>query len=291
METHEGNNMAGPQRQVPSFFKEESLSQGNGTPETSAAPAPGGSGNIPPESSAGDSWDSQSKNPYQLEQSSGKNAPSARLDIDPFAQSTGSNLLQKIKERLFPEIEGVNPARQKAMVILVPVLAIVMIFVFRQVLSKAPQETEGSTNDDAPVVSTVHSDNEIDWKVPEPIPVMMRDPIKISPHNTYDNNGQVDMSNEMGAGIMSVRGILYSDYKPSAVIGNKIVHLNETINGAKIVKIDKDYVVFEKDGKTWMKKVAELNEDQEQEGTEQQEQEQTEQNQEINERQGFEEDL
>ena len=290
METHDGNNQPEPQRQVPSFFKEGSISQGNGTPETPAEPVPEGTGNIPQKPSTGGVWDRQPRNPYQLEQPSQEKASLEQFDVDPFAKNSGSNFLQRIKERLFPEIEGVNPARQKAMVILVPVLAIVMIFMFRLVLRKAPQETEGATNDDAPVAANVRSDSEIDWKIPEPMPVVMRDPIKLSDQGT-SNNGQAGMSNGMGTGTMSVRGILYSDDKPSAVIGNTIVHLNEKINGATIIKIDRDYVVFEKDGKTWTKKVAELNLEQELEGMEQEDQEQTEQEQGTNDTQGIEEDL
>jgi hypothetical protein len=58
--------------------------------------------------------------------------------------------------------------------------------------------------------------------------------------------------------MLSVRGILYSQDKPSAIIGNKIVHLNDKIDNATVVQIDRDFVVFEKDGKRWTKKVAEL---------------------------------
>ncbi len=290
MESHDGNNKAGPQKHVPSFFKDGSVSQGNGTPEPSAAPAPEGIGNIPPKPSTGGLWNRQPQNPCQLEQSPEKNNPAKQLDIDPFAKSVGLSFLQRIKDRLFPEEPGVSNTRQKAMVILIPILAIVMIFVLRQVLSKAPQETEGSVNDDALVVTNVNSDNEIDWQIPEPMPAAMRDPIKLGDQGTLDY-GQLDMSNGIGTGILSVRGILYSDDKPSAVIGNQIVHLNEKINEAIIVKIDKDFVVFERDGKRWTKKVAEIDLEQEQEGTEQEEQEQTEQEQGTNDIQGSEEDL
>lgn len=282
MESQNTNNETGPQRQVPSFFKDGDGSQGNGTPETSAAHAPGSSGNISPKPSTEGVWDRQPKNPYQLAQPSQEKASLEQFDVDPFAKSTGSSFWQQIKDRLFPEVEGVSPTRQKAMVILVPALAIVMIFVLRQVLSKAPQDTEGAMNDDAPVVTASHSDNEIDWEIPEPMPVVMRDPIKLGAQSTMDN-GRIGMSDELGTGILSVRGILYSDDKPSAVIGNQIVHLNEKINDATIIKIDKDFVVFEKDGKTWIKKVAEIETEQEQEETEQ-EQEEAEQEQSMDDR-------
>jgi hypothetical protein len=265
METHGGNNQSGPQRQVPSFFKDGSVTAGNGTPETSAAPAPVSSGNMSAKSSTPGLSNRLPRNPYQLEPLSREKASPENLDIDPFEKSPGSSLWKRIKDKLLPETEGVSNTKQKVMVVLIPILFIVMIFMFRQVLSKAPQETQGAPDDDTPLVGLKTSEDEIDWKIPQPMPVRMRDPIKLAAQSTPDNNEQSGTSNGPGTEMFGVRGILYSDDKPSAVIGNKIVHLNETIDGIKIVKIDKDYVVFEKDGKSWTKKVAELNLEQQQE--------------------------
>jgi hypothetical protein len=267
METHDGNNQTGPQRQVPSFFKDDSVTAGNGIPETSSAHAPSSSKPMPVKSSTPGLSDRLSRNPYQLEQLSRGKALPDKLDIDPFEKSSGSNLWKRIKDKLLPETEGVRNTRQKVMVVLIPILFIVMIFMFRQVLSKAPRETQGALNDDTPLVSPKASDNDIDWKIPEPMPVKMRDPVQLAAQNTPDDNGQPGTLNDPGMEPFSLRGILYSDDMPSAVIGNKIVHLNETFNGIKIVEIDKDCVVFEKDGKRWTKKVAELNMDENQEQT------------------------
>jgi hypothetical protein len=291
MESHDGNNKAGQQRQVPSFFKEGSLSQGNGIPENSAVPAQNGKDDILSKPSTKGLLNQQSQNPYRLEQSSDEDVSAEQLDIDPFSKSIGPSIWQKIKDRLLPEKEGVSPTRQKAMVIMVPILFVVMIFVLRQVLSKAPQETEGAMNDDAPLVANADSNNEIDWQIPEPMPVVMRDPIKLSSQSNFNNNGQIGISDGMGTAIFSVRGILYSDDKPSAVIGNRIVHLNEKINEATIVKIDKDYVVFERDGKRWTKKVAEIDLELKQGENEQEVWEQTEQEKETNDMQDLEENL
>ena len=48
-----------------------------------------------------------------------------------------------------------------------------------------------------------------------------------------------------------VTGILFSNDKSSAIIGYRIVHEGETIHDVKVVKIHKDKVEFEKDGKRW----------------------------------------
>ena len=56
-------------------------------------------------------------------------------------------------------------------------------------------------------------------------------------------------------GLISVRGIVYSEDNPSAVVSNEIVHEGDEIAGATVVKIHKDRVEFEMNGKTWTQKV------------------------------------
>jgi hypothetical protein len=234
MDTHGQENKAGPQNDSSSVFRGGSISQGD-------KPAGGLMNN------------SRESNPYRLGQSS--RAENTKEPFETGPSLMGGGLWQQIKGKLFREGSGVNNTRQKVMVILIPILFIIMIFMFRQVLSKAPQETEGSTNDDSSVTMAVSSDGEIDWRIPEPIPMQIRDPIKPGVRAVVPNAWQTDSNNIQ---MLSVRGILYSQDKPSAVIGNKIVHLNDKIDNATIVQIDRDFVVFEKDGKRWTKKVAEL---------------------------------
>ncbi len=243
MDTHGQENKAGPQNGSSSVFKGGPFSQGERQDNDPTA-------------------NRKDSNPYRLGQSSRGENTKEQFETGP--SMTGSGLWQQIKGKLFREEPGVNNTKQKIMIILIPVLFIIMIFMFRQVLSKAPRETKGSTNDDSPVAKTVGSDSEIDWRIPEPIPMKMRDPIKPGVVTVIPNTEQTDSNN---TGMLSVRGILYSQDKPSAVIGDKIVHLNDKIDNATIVQIDRDFVVFEKDGKRWMKKVAELQ--MEQEGMEQ----------------------
>ena len=55
-----------------------------------------------------------------------------------------------------------------------------------------------------------------------------------------------------------VRGILYSETKASAVLGDKrrIVYEEDTIQGVTIVKIHKDKVEFVKNGQRWTQRVG-----------------------------------
>jgi type II secretory pathway component PulC len=60
-------------------------------------------------------------------------------------------------------------------------------------------------------------------------------------------------TNELAKLIVS--GILCSEDKSSAIIGNRIVHEGDQIQGANIIKINKEGVEFEMNGKKWTQKV------------------------------------
>ena len=87
---------------------------------------------------------------------------------------------------------------------------------------------------------------EIDWQIPEPYPATLRDPMQ------FGSTGSVHPENN---GKIIVKGILYTEAKPAAIIDNEIVYQGDQILGANVLKINKDSVEFEKDGKTWMQKV------------------------------------
>jgi hypothetical protein len=177
-----------------------------------------------------------------------------------FSETTGRDLWQQIKDKLFAPKPGVSPTRQKAMVIMIPILAIIMIFALRQVLSKAPSQTEGAGTDDAPLVSKTDTGNEIDWKIPEPITVITRDPIKLPNENDTQNPEQGEQNetiSQFDTETIMVRDIVFSRDKPSAVIGSKIVYAGDVINDITIVRIDRDSVEFEKNGERWKQNVRE----------------------------------
>ena len=292
-------NKAGLQKKVSSVFKGVPVPQNNGAQQPSGTPAPDHTPDVPPKPVSADRQISQSsliKKLNQSEDSSGKAEQNQTANVfpkptstnrmpqsplinklpqpkeslkqaapqpesSPFIEETSDGLWQQIKDKLFTPKPGVSPTKQKAMVIMVPVLAIIMIFVFRQVLSKTPRQTEGAGTDDAPLVANANSGNEIDWKIPEPIAVITRDPIKL-PEQTDTQNGeengeQNETANMLKQGVIIIRDIVYSKDKPSAVIGSKIVYVGDKINDITIVKIDRDSIEFEKDGERWEQNVRE----------------------------------
>ncbi len=286
-------NKAGLQKKVSSVFKGVPVPQNNGAQQPSGTPAPDHTPDVSPKPVSADRQISQSslvKKLNQSEDSSDKAEQNQTANIfpkptstnrmpqsppinklpqpkeslkqaapqpegGPLLEATSQGLWQQIKDKLFTPKPGVSPTKQKAVVIMVPVLAIIMIFAFRQVLSKAPRQTEGAGTDDPPVVANADSGHEIDWKIPEPIAVIMRDPIKLPDESNTQNGEQNETTGKVTTGTIIVRDIVYSHDKPSAVIGSKIVYVGDKINDVTIIKIDRDSIEFEKDGDRWEQNV------------------------------------
>ncbi len=161
----------------------------------------------------------------------------------PAAKVAGQRPWARITGKLLTPKAGVSAGRQKAMVILVPVLFIVMIFVFTRVFS-TPSRVAAQPAGTGPT-GAVAGSKDIDWQIPELYPTGLRDPMQIGSTGTV----QVKTSE------LVVKGIVYSEDNPSAVVGNEIVHEGEEVMGARVVKINSDSVVFEMDGMEWTQKV------------------------------------
>jgi type II secretory pathway component PulC len=54
---------------------------------------------------------------------------------------------------------------------------------------------------------------------------------------------------------LMIQGIIYNTESPYALIRGKVVHEGETISGYTVVKIHKDRVEFEKNGKIFTKQL------------------------------------
>ncbi len=291
-------NKAGLHKNVSSVFKGVPVPQNNSSQQPSGTPTPDPAHGVPPKpatadhqvsqnslvnklNQSGDSLDEaaqkQTANVFpkptstnrmpqsppitklpQPEESLKRAAKATQPKSSPFIEETSDGLWQQIKDKLFTPKPGSSPTKQKAMVIMVPVLAIIMIFVFRQVLSKAPRKTKATGIDDTPVVvANADSSHEIDWKIPEPIAVTMREPIKLPDESNTQNPEQNETTSKVTTETIIVRDIVYSKDKASALIGSKIVYVGDIINGATIVKINRDSIEFEKNGDRWEQNVRE----------------------------------
>jgi hypothetical protein len=152
---------------------------------------------------------------------------------------------QMIQDKLFSHQPGVSPARQKATVILVPVLFLGMLLAFYKVLGGGPGNTT-APKVIKPSNAIAASAGIIEWQIPEVYPTTLRDPMQFV---------KVITDTQTDTDEIEIKGILYSEEDPSAIIGTEIIHEGGTVSGATVVKINKDSVEFERDGKRWTQKV------------------------------------
>jgi len=152
-------------------------------------------------------------------------------------------IAKQISDKLLAPKPGVNPAKQKAMMILIPVLAVILIFVFMEVL-KTPSRRSNNTVKKNTAVNLLDDSAQIDWGKPEIYPATLRNPMKT-----------VTSGTEQQTRGLILKGILYSRENPSALISGQIVRKGDKISGVTIVKINRDSVELEKDGKKWTQTV------------------------------------
>lgn len=183
-----------------------------------------------------------------------------KADIDknvskkrPTVKISSQSFWQQIKNKLFKPKPGVRTAKQKAMVVMMPLLFIALIFMlFRGgVFGTSAGHTEASTEDTASGVVTAGANTKIDWEIPAPYPTTLRDPMRLVPVEIP----QTEQTETEKTIELIVKSILYSEDNPSAVIGGRIVHEGEKIRDVSIIKISKDSVEFEMNGKRWTQKV------------------------------------
>lgn len=155
-------------------------------------------------------------------------------------------LWDNFRAKVFTPAEGVSQSKHMVMVTLVPVLFVAVIFIFGRLLIK-PSGGGGSPKAAGATTVAASVKNEIEWKVPEPYPTNLRDPMTRVPIGSTASAGMT--------GNLQVRGIVYSSDNPTAVVGTQIVSEGDTVFGAKVLNINKDSIEFEKDGERWTQKV------------------------------------
>jgi len=154
---------------------------------------------------------------------------------------------QQIQGKLFLPKPGISSARQKTMAILIPVLFIVLIFVLVQVFGPSGRKIKAITKNNTTNIVGAGANSKIDWQIPALYPTTLRDPMQLGSTATI----------QAEPGKLIVRSIVYSENrsKSSVSIGNQIVHEGETVLGATVVKINKNSVEFEMNGKKWTQQV------------------------------------
>ena len=150
----------------------------------------------------------------------------------------------QIKARLLDSKLGGDSRRQKIMILVMPVLFVVLVVVLTQVL-RTPAKPAPKPK--SPSLGTVVAFNgKIDWEIPPPYPENLRDPMVF---------GAVVTQTQEDTSGPAVKGIVYSEDNPCAVVGDRIVSAGDVVQGATVVKINRDSVEFAIGDKNWTQKV------------------------------------
>ena len=172
---------------------------------------------------------------------------------DPAVEAATATLGERMRNKLLARRTRVRKSGRKALVVSVPVLAIIAVFTCKHGCHTAPQETEASAKSPPPLVAVQDRANEIDWKIPEPLPVLTEYLMESPEEDVVQEQEQNEQTDEPGT--IDLRAILFSVHKPSAVVAGRIVCVGDEIDGVTIANISRDSVEFEKNGETWMQKV------------------------------------
>jgi hypothetical protein len=236
---------AGLHKEVSAIFNGVSLPKNDGAQRPSAVPAP-----VPPTQKlpVPSHMTPTKPKPEQLPlQSPPKAAPAKQPKADTAIKAAGQvpwqRTLEQIKNKLFATKPGVSTTKQRMMVILAPVLFVVLIFVFIRAFSTPSRKITGPGTS-GPVKAAAGPDSKVDWQVPNPYPTTLRDPMQFS-----------SVTSQTATGGLIVKGIVYSEDNPSAVIGGQIVHQGDKILDVAITKINENSVEFEANSKKWMQNV------------------------------------
>jgi hypothetical protein len=155
------------------------------------------------------------------------------------------------KQQFFGNSQKSLDARQKKTVVLGIILAVVFAAVLLFALGSGPSRVKAASkkinSENTQMAGGKITDNTENWTLPEPYSTSLRNPTKIEV-NTSAVNTQSENT-------LRVQGIVYSSKKPSAIIANQVVFEGDSIEGARIIKIERDSVEFEKDGKRWQRQV------------------------------------
>lgn len=154
-----------------------------------------------------------------------------------------NKIVQDIKSKLLAPKEGISPTRQKVTIVVVPILFVVLIVMFIRAFG-TPSGTVAKPLPSGPTKPAADdSDSEVVWQAPQPYPTTLRDPMQFGSATT-----------EAGGGL-AIKGIVFSKDKPTAIIGNNIVHEGDKILDVTVIKINEDSVEFEANNKRWMQQV------------------------------------
>jgi hypothetical protein len=161
----------------------------------------------------------------------------------------------QLKKMLFGANRGSLDARQKKMAGLVGILSVVfgavMFISFGGVSGSKASAAQNTDTDTTPVAASARV-NPADWEIPQSLPENLRNatiPVAPKVDPTQTQSEQINTEERI------VKGIVFSQTNPSAIINNEIYVVGQRVNGALITNITKTAVEFEVNGNRWSQQV------------------------------------
>jgi len=185
-------------------------------------------------------------------------AVNRKIELPNMPARDGKSIFQRmasgVSERYFKGLDPADLRRQLMAACLIPVLAIGLILLLMKNMA-----TPGSTASPAAVtaLSTTQniaaSSSQVQWQRPDALPESLPDPMGNSTRRRVVGQGElVDAE-----GQVKVKGLLYSEDRPAALIGTDVYYVGDAIGDIEIVKITRDNIGFKSaDGREWQQTVV-----------------------------------
>ena len=182
----------------------------------------------------------------------GRPMPSSKPEIVA-KSSMGPRFSKQVKKAVFGAHSQLD-ARQKKTGVLVGILSVVfaaVLFVSLGGVGQTQATAANAAGSDLANPISVTKKTAQEWQRPEPLPQDLRN--ATSPVVMRSGTTQGETATESGA--LTVKGIVFSKNKPSAIINNEILSEGQTFDGITITKITKETVEFEANEKRWTQTV------------------------------------
>lgn len=159
-------------------------------------------------------------------------------------KKTAKEFLDKAKTKILTPPEGVSRRKHITMIVSIPIMFVVVLFIFGRLFFQSGVKGK-SMSDSHELVALAAAKTQTEWQKPSPYPQDLRDPMR-----KWSVSSPTAVS-----GDIVVRGIVWSEDNPAAIVGTAVVYQGQTVNGATVVRIKQASVEFEKDGKRWTQSV------------------------------------
>ena len=141
------------------------------------------------------------------------------------------------------------------MTLLVPLLAVTLVMLVRKPLH-APRSASGAPSDGTTGMTEEARAMQIDWELPPVYQPTRGDPMRLAAPTFVVEDSPIAVPRAEVRKHMALRGVLYSTKRPAAIVGTELVHEGDEVAGVIVFKIERDGVVFERNGERWKQAVS-----------------------------------